>query len=1115
VIQGPDDLAERERAVETSDRNVVVTAGAGTGKTTLLVDRMVHLLLREPRPIAVIDLVALTFTKKAAGEMKTRLRERLGRLRGVRLDREPESDAEREAQEAVVRVVRRTGLSASAIDSRVGGALRDLDRAPIGTIHSFASTLLRLYPLEAGVDPRFQEAEEDRWSEHVTTCWKSWLDRELAAEAPRADLWRRLLTRLDLADIARVAWALCAETVPEDAFSTPIALPEAGWWMARSLADVRELAAMHDGTRKIERQLAAAERVLAGAAGECSSQIDGGDLALLQADSNQAPTGWAPEEFRRAKDLVALAARAAEIDPEMVELLGRAVQPFAAECRSAFRRAGWLSFDGLLARARDLVRDRPHVRETLKQRFRAVLIDEFQDTDPIQYEILVYLAEERGRSATDWRTVRLEAGKLFIVGDPKQSIYGFRGADIAAYQDVVRMVLDQGGIQCTLSTNFRSHAGILDAVNDACSRLIVFQAGRQAAYAPIHPDGASRLDGPRPQVRVVRSADGVLNAEGARRAEAEHLARWLTDEVLGRVAVTDRGGRTAAARPQDVAILMRALTEVHVLLDALRRRKIPYVVEGERHFFATQEVVDAINLLRAVESPDDRPALVGVLRSPLGGVTDRDLHELAREGWLDYRVVERSSDFPALVPVTLYRELSALHREVSTRPVGEAVELVFERVPIEILAASGTDGDQAVANIEKVRRVVDTLAAEGARSFRAVIGLLERRVRDETEEGESPLADEHVEAVKVMSIHKAKGLEFPLVVLAGAHTGQQTRGAPAIFRHWSSGAVGMRTGGVASLAGLFLADQHRLREVEEHKRLLYVAMTRARQVLLVSGAAVDRPARNSFLALLDAGGGLLAGAREGMDWQVVTESFAPTASESRGVDGTTPADGAAFDRWRGRRERFERTMGSLRFLSPTRLAREARAGTLGEARGGGRGERDDGAKTNADRARRLGVLAHGFLQQWDYAADPASWPSALERYVARATAEEGDGVSKDVAAILAPFFASDLYRDLATSRILGREVPLIMPWKDAIMEGVIDLIYERDGRLYVADYKSDDISPHEAPAAAERYRRQAEVYTRAVHESVGREVAVFRCIFLRLGLAVDLPASNSVRLEEV
>ncbi|MBI3607322.1 MAG: UvrD-helicase domain-containing protein [Nitrospirae bacterium] len=1114
MSQGPGDLAERERAVETSDRNVVVTAGAGTGKTTLLVDRMVHLLLREPRPIVVTDLVALTFTKKAAGEIKTRLRERLGRLRGVRLDREPASDAEREAQETVVQVVRRAGLSASVIDSRVGAALRDLDRAPIGTIHSFASTLLRLYPLEAGVDPRFQEAEEDRWDEHVAACWKAWLDRELATAAPRADLWRRVLSRLDLANVAGVAWALCPETVPEDGFTTAIALPEADRWLARSLEEVRELAATHQGTRKIERQLAAAERALASVAGEGAGRLDAADLALLQADSNQAPAGWAPAEFRRAKDFVALAARVAEIDPEMVELLGRAIQPFATECRSAFRRAGWLSFDGLLARACDLVRDRPHVREALKQRFRALLIDEFQDTDPIQYEILVYLAEERGRSARDWRTARLEPGKLFIVGDPKQSIYGFRGADIAAYQDVVGMVLAQGGIECTLSTNFRSHAGILDAVNGACSRLIAFQPGRQAAYAPIHPDGTSRRVGPRPQVRVVRAAAGALNAEGARRAEAEHLARWLKDEVLGRVEVTDRGGRTTTARPGDVAILMRALTEVHVLLDALRRRRIPYVVEGERHFFATQEVVDTVNLLRAVDSPDDRPALVGVLRSALGGVTDRDLYDLAREGWLDYRVVERSSDFPAFVPVTLYRELSALHREASTRPVGEVVAVVFERLPIEILAAGGTDGDQAVANIEKVRRLVDTLAAEGARSFKAVIGLLERRVRDETEEGESPLADEHVEAVKVMSIHKAKGLEFPIVVLAGAHTGQQTRGTPPILRHWSSGAVGVRVGGVASLEGLYLADQHRLREIEEHKRLLYVAMTRARDVLLVSGAVVDRPARTSFLSLLDAGRESVAGMSEGMDWHVVPAAVVPAAVEARGVDETTPTEGAVFDRWRARRDGFDRAMRVSRYLTPTQLAREDRAEALGAAKGRARSGRDDGTTSDADRACRLGVLAHGFLQQWDYAADAASWPSALERYVARA-AEEGDGVLKDVVAILAPFFASDLCRDLATSRILGREVPLIMPWKDAIMEGVIDLIYESDGRLYVADYKSDDIGPHEAPAAAERYRRQAEVYTRAVRESVGREVAVFRCIFLRLGLAVDLSASSSARLEGV
>ncbi len=1114
-MTAPDDRLDRERAIRTMDANLVVTAGAGTGKTTLLVERLVALVVREPDPIAVTDLVALTFTNKAAAELVVRFRERLEALaragreatiqRHARDDSDSESDTGGRAREDVERLVAWTRTSAAVVQTRLRAALAGLDRAHLGTIHGFAATLLRLFPIEAGVDPRFREADEAAWREHVDAEWAAWLSRELGADAPRAGLWRRVLERASLDELFTVARDLCAESIPLAALDTPsTAPPQAGDWLAGRLRDVRELLAAHPERRKIERQLAAAERILQAAA-EGLWKVETADAEAVGDDVRSAPKGWNEADADRAKALVKVAKFLAAVDHETIAWVGEALAPFICECRAAFQRAGFVPFDGLLARARDLVRDHRQVREALKGRFRALLIDECQDTDPIQYEILFFLSEEPGRSAPDWRSVRLQRGTLFIVGDPKQSIYGFRGADIEAYQSVVQAVLDQGGIECTLSTNFRSRGAILSAVNAVGERLIAYRPGLQAAYAPIAPAPEAAGGERRPIVRVVRSRGAPFGADTAREAEADGLARWLAESVFGRVEVRGRDGRTRPAAPGDTAILLRALTAVHVYLEALRRRGIPYVVEGERRFFAAQEVVDAINVLRALASPHDRVALVGVLRSPLGGMTDRELYDLSRAGWLDYRVVETGRPPASWAPVALYRELSALSREIPERPVDEAVAEIFERLPLEAVAASGPHGDQSAANVGKLARIAETLAAEGL-SFSGLVDRLDRRARDEAEEGESPLVDEAVNAVKVLSVHKAKGLEFPIVVLAGAHAGSNHRNGPAVFRHWSSGTVGLQVGDTTSLSAVYLGERLAAREAEEARRVLYVGMTRARDLLVISGAATARAPRDGPAALIADALGVAWGERpdEGsaaaraFEWHVVeAEAEGEPAGCPAGERVQWPDREAYLAGWRARRERAARIRRAPRFLTPTALA-------SGDAAVGPKRAASPRVQDGGDRARRLGTLAHRVLQQWDFAADAAAWPEALDRVLTVQAESDGVEAAADLRTILAPFFASPVYRELATATILGREVPLIMPWEDAIMEGVIDLVYERDGRLYVADYKSDAVERDAAAAGAERYRRQAEVYTRAVRESLGREVATFRCVFLRLGLAVDL-----------
>ncbi|HWO40628.1 MAG TPA: UvrD-helicase domain-containing protein, partial [Candidatus Eisenbacteria bacterium] len=864
-----EDAAERWRATTTFDANVVVTAGAGTGKTTLLVDRLIHLLLREPRPLEITEIVALTFTNKAANEMRARLGQRLKSYLEVRLDREPASAVEAKTHGEVGALVRLYALSKAELDRRARKALRQLERGHIATIHSFAAALLRLYPAEAGVDPHFKEDDGAWFEKHFDEQWSLWIDRELASSHGRADLWRRALRRTSLGALREVAASLCSETIPLDGLDTgersATGASAVREWLQELAAEARFLLERYPvEVHQIDRFLRYALRVLehARARGEIAPGVLEEERRWFFERTPQRTARWTESDFLRLRRLCRICRGLFRVDSSFARVVFELLVPFALECRSSFIRRGFVSFDGLLVRARDLLRDQPRLREELKAQFRALLVDEFQDTDPIQYEILLYLAEKPGASAADWRDVRIEPGKLFVVGDPKQSIYSFRRADIEGYLDVVRgTVLAQGGIECLLRANFRSHGRILDVVNGIFGRLIRPQAGLQPEYVPIRAHQAGEPEsaedtGSFRRVAFSRIASaGELPGGAARRREAESLARWLSEEVLGKKRIRNSSGEWVSVQPGDVAFLFRRLTQVHLYLEPLRRYGIPYVVEGEKHFYATQEIVDAVNLLRAVIDPYDRAALVGVLRSPLGAVTDREIYELHRAGLLDYRLAGRREALAkgAFASVCdLYAALGRLHREAPRLAVGEALRKIFDEIPLRILAARSFNGEQAVANLEKIRELAAAMGRATNTTLPDVVRQLERRVLELEEEAESGLGEESVDAVRILSIHKAKGLEFPVVILpdaAAAPAGRRATQSGAVC-DWSSGLVALETADGCNLAAIYLDDKNRACEEAEEKRLFYVAMTRAREHVLIS-CPPGRVERGSFADMLE------------------------------------------------------------------------------------------------------------------------------------------------------------------------------------------------------------------------------------------------------------------------
>ncbi len=1128
------DAPDRERAVGTFDQNIVVTAGAGTGKTTLLVDRLLHLLARNPDPLKITEIVALTFTNKAANEMKLRLRERLQGYLDVDLAKNGLTEAEKKISDEVTALLRHYQLSKDELNTRLQEGMRHIERAEIGTIHSFAATLLRLYPLEAGVDPQFREDDGKQFERLFDEQWDLWLDQELALAGAHAEEWRVLLRKLSLAQINALAQSLCAETVALNRDGeTSAALPHAlKRWLNALGAQADSLIERHPENRQNEQLVQAAKAVIEAYSqnGRLADQALIKERTLLGEKSiNSTLKGWAEEDIAIAQELVRAGRGLGQIDEDLTRLLWRILAPFAEAFRRYFTRQGFVSFDGLLIGARNLVRDRLRVREELKQRYRAILIDEFQDTDPIQYEILLYLAEQLGRSATNWRAIALVAGKIFIVGDPKQSIYAFRRADIEAYLEVIEKIIKaQRGADCRLTTNFRSDPEILSFVNGVFESLMQPQEGLQPHYIAIHPPPVKAVAEdvplapprlPRVLLRKVVSAGPETDAESARRLEGESLARWLREDILDRALIKNVRGERSLAQPKDVAILFRKLTDIHDYLEPFRRRAIRYVVEGERHFYAAKEIIDAVNLLRAIDNVHDRLALVGVLRSPLGALPDKMIYELHRRNLLDYRKAgELNKNKLEGVLSELYRILADLHDETRRLPVGEAFSRIFTSLPVRLLAACSFHGEQAVANLDKLRQQAEQLAREGLTTLRETIRQLQNRVLDVKEEGESVLAEENVDAVRIMSIHKAKGLEFPIVILAGCHGGTDARSAKsaeALF-DWSTGLTGLHAGQYWDLSGLYIAEKARRRAEEEHKRVFYVAMTRPREHLVISCAPTGRRSSGSFLAMLGEAAGFEM--EEALDsrtipvgqgrfkLEVVSESLAaPGRTKAARKSAGKKREWQPFaDLWSRRRDDCQAALENSVFLTPTLLKR--REEELSEAR-----ERAMRWPARRTSAMVVGELAHRFLQNWSFAAKTAAFMNQLRPFISHWLPDDDRHrqaeIELELEEIFCSFFRSEAYAALTGARILGREVPLLMPWGDQIMEGVIDLVYETDGLLYLADYKTDRGTKEELVASAHQYQDQARIYATAIRQSLRREVAAFKLLYLRLGETVQISAS--------
>jgi ATP-dependent helicase/nuclease subunit A len=1108
------DSRDRLLAETSWDHNVVVMAGAGTGKTTILVNRILNLLMREPSPLSITEIVALTFTNKAATEMKLRLRVQLLRLT--------------EQDEDLINTFRtRYRLSAEQIGERARMALGQLEKAQIGTLHSFAAHLLRLHPAESEVDPLFQEDDGSRFKELFHSCWDRWLDDELGPSGPQHERWRRVLAGATLEDLRQFTEALAGDFVDLDELERqcrPLSLDGGlrDWFIAMHGRAASLLAAQdRPKRRKAEQMLAAALQSMALLIAEGPiglAQLTQEEQALLEKDLGKAPGGWDHAPFQEAASIIRLAQQLLTVDQPYFKEVVTLVRPFLNQVRYGLLTSGWIPFDGLLARAKTLLRDHPSVRARIKQTYRAILVDEFQDTDPVQYEIILYLGEKAGNHRTQWQDIELEPGKLFIVGDPKQSIYAFRRADIEAFERVVEKIRAGGGTVYSLVTNFRSNEAVLAVVNNVFDRLFQPAEHIQPGNEPlaVKPQRKPEVSVSGAQLRLVTAGedDEEFDVQAATRAEAEALARWLKEELLPEATVTDRDRRDSPLKPGHIALIFRKLTQAQVYLDALRRYDISYITDGEKHFYRRQEIVDVVNLLRVIDNPHDSIALVGVLRSPLGGMADRDLLALQQIDGLSYQRRERLSawNHPRAETVRrLYERLADLHQLAPLQPVPDAIDLLFDRLPVLELAAASVHGEQGVANLRKIREMAEALADRPHLTLTGFVDLMMTRISEQPDEAESLLAEESLDAIRVLTIHKAKGLEFPIVILPGLHQGAKNpRKGPSIHHDWSSRCYSVRLGGRSNLGAVLVDMKMAAREEAEQRRLLYVGMTRARDLLVLSGGQTTKPGHDTVLSLLGEAiedeDGCSKSDQIRIGTSTLTRVITPaTVAARRRIHKPMstmipqPALGPILIRRQARHVEWERCRATPRRLTPSGLA-------------GGDTEvvfPSTVLRRDADLGRLVGVCAHAVLEQWDFTRPGAELNSVIMQTIRHSVAQDHPqlipDVTEELTALFDGFLSSEPYRRLQRATVLGREIPFVMSCgENQLMEGVIDLIYRLDDRIWIADYKTDAVLAEDVQTRVERYRPQADMYLQAVGRSLGLSSLSFQFIFLRLGLAVDI-----------
>ncbi len=1054
-------------AIESRAGNLLLDAGAGSGKTSVLVERFVQAVLEDGVDVGAI--LTITFTEKAAAELRDRIRRRLREL-------------------------------------GAGEAARATEGAYISTIHGFCARVLRSHALAAGLDPRFVVLDEPEARRLADGAFEEALEELARSGSAAIELIASYVPGVLRGGILDVYGELRSrgQTEPELPPLPPapdLEAARAALWRAaaEALTELGEVAAPS------ARVLQALERV-----GRCDELLGFEEPGLAQIDGLKLPggNGAALSTPVCAAYGDALAAFRGAVEARVAvgvhALLDRLLRGFGVRYSERKRARSALDFDDLELMTRDLLAGERSLRERFRERFAHVMVDELQDTNAVQLELIEHVSR----------------GNLFTVGDAQQSIYAFRHADVELFE-ALGAERAREGERATLQTNFRSRREILDVVNGAFAGVF----GER--FIPLVPGRADADAGePRVELLVVDKA-GDYAVEGLaspwRIAEARALAGRVGELI------------TAGAAPRNVVLLTRATTDLRVYERALEERGIATYVIGGRGYWAHPQVIDTVAYLRALANPRDEEPLYTVLASPLVGVSIDALVVLGasaqaggRDPWRELRADGAPGSLGAIDRSRL-EEFAAWFETERARAARLGIEELIDRMlvqtgyDLEVLAMPG--GRRRLANVRKLMRLGREFEAASGPDLRGFLDFVQRREArlagfGDPRESEAPVEGEALDAVRLMTIHRAKGLEFEIVCVADL--GRGPRYGSELLRIGRDGRLGLRLGEpgtgrpLPALAYRELGEEQAAAEAREERRLFYVAMTRARERLILSGAAkldaweAERSPMG-WIAPAVEGAGVVArcvAADDGdLVWAAPTPVSAAPAHEgvghilpiSQNMSHGPPVSRLSYSSLGeyarcGYRFYAQRVLG----LPPLPEPPAPRPSTLESLSG-------------IDR----GILIHALLEKLDFRRPLA--PTAAE-IIRSAECPPSTAEAEQIAALIRLFIDSDMCKRLAAATDVRREERFEFLLDDEVLVGgALDVLArEGGGGMLVVDYKSDRLDGADPREVVQgHYATQRLVYALAALRAGAARVEVAH-LFLeapRDPVTASFAASDAPALE--
>ncbi|MCH7788255.1 MAG: UvrD-helicase domain-containing protein [Acidobacteria bacterium] len=1061
------------------DRTLFVEAGAGTGKTTQLVERVVNLVCN--RGVAIGEIAAITFTEAAAAELRMRLRDAFEQRR-------------------------RDAASAEHV-AVVDAALDDLDVAAISTLHAFAQRVVVAHGTAIGIPPGIEVLDEvesllgfqARWSEFLDELYERRDAEELIIAALMLDISIDNPHRNGLRQVA-------------------LAMND-NWDRLEHFRSVDQSSLQVDWAPAFEGC-----KTLKGLVEQCNVDDDPLVLRVLEefipfvlsindADSTierlrllASHKGWKPGRLGRKEnwdDVAEVRSQVVEVSDTLSNLratvvdavllaLAAAVATFTERAADARARSGQLEFHDLLVQARRLVCSNSAARLALHERYRYLLLDEFQDSDPIQVEIAVAIAANSSLE-DGWEAAQPPEGSLFFVGDPKQSIYRFRRADIALFlaareafggSDVVR-----------LSQNFRTVEPVVEFVNAVFGDLMAKGVpGRQPAYEPLRSGRPSSIDADH-RPTVFGHAHEEANAGELRTFEAGDVAAHVSAMLIApeHWPVFDRPSKQwRPMRPEDVAVLVPTRTSLTFLQDAFGNAGVDYRLETGTLLYDTDEVREVLLTLAAVDDPGDEIAIVGALRSSLLGVTDVELAQWRTQGLpLDYRLLPVDGPVGAALGF-----LAELHDRRWSLSLSALIEQIYVRRHVAALAYGTSRPEDRMRSLRFLLDQARLFADSNGGDLRRFLAWAKLQAADGARVHE-PVADDGSAAVRILTMHGSKGLEYPIVFLSGLTTQIQkgSRG-PQIYYGNDSAAPE-----VSLTKNLETTNFDRIRDLEaemdgyEACRLLYVAATRARDHLFVSGHHRSKTSSHgaTMFEAARCHSGLVRSPGRPVPARV--DQAAVRGVETNEVESHTSGDRSHRKTESTRSSRHQWQQARATALDAAARQTVVAASSLNDShRPSGRGER----------GTAIGLALHAVMEQVDL-VDPVG----IEALATHCAAAEGiTEQAPTIAAMAIGALGCDVMM-LARDLPHHREVFVAAPFEDRVIEGYIDLLIEGPDGLIVVDYKTDVADPAELETA---YGIQLASYAYCLEHSTGRNVtsAVLLCCSVSSTAArsIDLTAAS-------